>query len=67
MAETKKNAAAYQGFVRTEEAPLLPPPPSETGITGWLWQNVVSSCADFTSVGASIRSLLMAAFTVFVA
>ena len=67
MAETKKNAGAYQGFVRTEEAPLMPPPPSETGITGWLWQNVVSSCADFTSIGASVRSLLMAAFTVFVA
>jgi len=67
MAETKKNAKAYTGFVRTEEAPLMPPPPSETGVTGWLWQNVISSCADFTSVGAGIRSLLMAAFTVFVA
>lgn len=67
MAETNKNAKAYSGFVRTEEAPLMPPPPSETGITGWLWQNVISSCADFSSVGASIRSLFMAAFTVFVA
>ena len=67
MADTKKNAKAYTGFVRTEEAPLMPPPPSETGVTGWLWQNVISSCADFTSVGAGIRSLLMAAFTVFVA
>ena len=56
MAETKKNAGAYQGFVRTEEAPLLPPPPSETGITGWLWQNVVSSCADFT-INRGQRSL----------
>ena len=67
MADTKKNTGAYQGFVRTDEAPLMPPPPSETGITGWLWQNVVSSCADFSSIGAGIRSLLMAAFTVFVA
>lgn len=67
MAETNKNAKVYSGFVRTEEAPLMPPPPSETGITGWLWQNVISSCADFSSVGASIRSLFMAAFTVFVA
>ena len=67
MADTKKNTGSYQGFVRTEEAPLMPPPPSETGVTGWLWQNVVSSCADFSSIGAGIRSLLMAAFTVFVA
>ena len=67
MADTKKNTGAYQGFVRTEEAPLMPPPPSETGVTGWLWQNVLSSCADFSSIGASVRSLLMAAFTVFVA
>ena len=56
----------YTGYVRTEEAPLLPPPPSETGITGWLWHNVISSCADFTSVGAGIRSLIMAGFTLFV-
>ena len=67
MADTKKNAGAYKGFVRTEEAPLMPPPPSETGVTGWLWQNVISSCADFTSIGASVRSLMMAGFTVFVA
>ena len=67
MADTKKNTGSYQGFVRTEDAPLMPPPPSETGVTGWLWQNVVSSCADFSSIGAGIRSLLMAAFTVFVA
>ncbi len=56
----------YTGYVRTEEAPLLPPPPSETGITGWLWHNVISSCADFTSLGASVRSLIMAGFTLFV-
>ena len=67
MAENKKNARAYSGFVRTEDAPLLAPPPSESGITGWLWQNVLSSCADFTSVGAAARSIFMAGFTLFVA
>jgi len=67
MAENRKNSGAYQGFVRTEDAPLMPPPPSQTGVTGWIWQNVLASCADFTSVGAGIRSLIMAAFTVFVA
>ena len=67
MAENRKNSGAYHGFVRTEDAPLMPPPPSQTGVTGWIWQNVLASCADFTSVGAGIRSLIMAAFTVFVA
>ena len=67
MAENRKNARAYSGFVRTEDAPLLAPPPSESGITGWLWQNVLSSCADFTSVGAAARSIFMAGFTLFVA
>jgi len=67
MAENRKNSGAYQGFVRTEDAPLMPPPPSQTGVTGWIWQNVLASCADFTSVGAGIRSLIMAAFTIFVA
>ena len=28
------------GFVRTEIAPVLPPPPSEAGVTGWLYHNI---------------------------
>ena len=32
------------GYVRTEAAPLLPPPPSEVGITGWLYKNIFPAC-----------------------
>ena len=63
----KPSTDGYTGFVRTVDAPELPPPPSETGITGWVWRNILSSCADFTSIGASVRSVLMAVFTVLVA
>lgn len=55
---------AYSGFVRTEEAPLLPPPPSQVGITGWLWNNIFASMANFSSPMAAIQSLLMFLLTV---
>ena len=66
MARSPASARGYTGYVRTEEAPELPPPPSESGITGWIWQNLLSGCADFSSAGAAARSVLMAAFTIFV-
>ena len=50
-------------FVRKEEAPLLPPPATEAGITGWLWQNIFESMADFNSPMAALRSLFMIAFS----
>ena len=59
---TRKNDVA---FVRTEDAALLPPPASQAGITGWLWQNIFASMSDFTSIGATIRSLLVAALSLF--
>lgn len=62
MAQNPKN----KGFVRTEVAPLLPPPASEAGITGWLYHNIFQSMTDFGSVGASVKSLLMAAVTVLI-
>ncbi len=30
-------------FVRTADAPVLPPPPNVIGVNGWLLQNLVSS------------------------
>lgn len=51
-------------YVRTEDAPSLPPPPSEQGVTGWLWQNVFSSMSNFSTIGASIVSILMALLTI---
>ncbi len=50
-------------FVRTEDAPLLPPPATEAGLTGWFWQNIFASMTDFQSIGAGIRSLLMVLFS----
>ncbi len=60
-----KSSMADVAFVRSEDAPLLPPPPSQAGITGWLWQNIFASMSDFSSIGASIRSLMVAALSVF--
>lgn len=50
-------------FIRTEDAPLLPPPATEAGITGWLWQNIFASMAEFHSPMAALRSLFMIVFT----
>lgn len=50
-------------FVRTEDAPVLPAPPTESGITGWLYQNIFVGMSDFSSVGATTRSVLMGLFS----
>lgn len=52
------------GYVRTQAAPLLPPPASQVGWQGWLRQNVLNSISDYSSVGAAISSLLMLFVTV---
>lgn len=54
-------------YVRTEEAPTLPPPSSEIGLRGWLWRNIFESMADYTSIPNGIRSVLMTLMTVFTA
>ena len=51
------------GFVRTEVAPILPPPPSEAGVTGWLYHNIFNSMSDFSSPLAAVKSVLMALLT----
>ena len=55
---------AQAAYVRTEAAPLLPPPPSEVGITGWLYKNIFASMSDFRSIGGAIKSILIAFLTV---
>lgn len=59
-----KKLTSEFAHVRTQDAPILPPPASEAGLTGWLWQNIFYSMANFSSVGAGIRSLLMAILSI---
>ena len=61
MAVSKKQKYA---FVRSEDAPVLPPPASQAGITGWLWQNIFASMADYSSLSSSIISLMVAFLSV---
>ena len=59
------NSKNSDAFVRTEDAPILAPPATEAGITGWLWRNVFASMADYSSLGAGFRSLCVALLSVF--
>ena len=66
MAEKKKAAKQQSSWhCSHNRRPLLPPPATEAGITGWLWHNVFASMADYSSIGAMIRSLSVAALSVF--
>lgn len=56
--------AEYAPYRRTEDAPLRPPPAKEIGVWGWIWRNVVSGMADYSSIPAAIRSLVMLVCTV---
>ena len=53
-------------FVRDEDAPILPAPQSEVGVTGWLYHNIFQSMNDFSSIQSCIKSILAALFTLFV-
>ena len=53
-------------FVRDEDAPILPAPPLEAGVTGWLYHNIFQSMNDFSSIQSCIKSILAALFTLFV-
>ena len=64
MSKTKTDNAI--SFVRTEEAPLLPPPATQAGMIGWLYQNIFASMSDFTSIGAALKSLMVAFLTVVI-
>ncbi len=50
-------------YLRTEEAPTLPPPVVESGIVGWLRKHVLSTMNDFSSPGAAIVSVLYGILT----
>ena len=52
-------------YVRTEDAPILPPPANTTGLYGWARRNFLDSMTDFSDVGSSVRSVLMILLTAF--
>ena len=54
-------------FIRQEDAPILPPPITSAGPAGWLYENIFASMLDYSSLGAAVKSILMAIFTAFVA
>ncbi|AXS40922.1 amino acid ABC transporter permease [Breoghania sp. L-A4] len=51
-------------YVRTDDAPVLPPPPGEIGIRGWLWKYLFSSMSNFSTPATSVISVLMMIATV---
>ena len=57
---------AQAGYVRSEDAPLLPPPPSEVGVTGWLYKNIFASMSDFSSISAALKSAFIAVLTLLI-
>src|SRR5205085_5984440 len=54
--EVMSSTPAAEAFVRTKDAPHLPPPPNMAGIQGWLRQNL------FSSTWQGMASILLAAF-----
>ena len=62
IAEASVNILATP-FVREIEAPLLPAPPSEVGVKGWLYHHIFQSMSDFSSVQSCVKSVLTALFT----
>ena len=59
MADTAKSAQ----YVRTEMLDEQPPPLRQSGVTKWIWDNILASMTDFTSAPAAIGSLVMIILT----
>lgn len=60
MADNNTRDIAY---LRTEDAPILPPPSNKTGLVGWFNKNIFSSMSDFSSFGAAVSSIFYAVLT----
>ncbi len=66
MSDLHSEVSHSLAYVRTEEAPLLSPPASEVGFVGWARQNIFASMSDFSSIRATIGSILMIILTLVV-
>jgi general L-amino acid transport system permease protein len=53
-------------YVRSEMLPQQAPPSGEVGPRKWIWDNLLSSMANFRTPGNAFGSLLMIALTAFV-
>jgi general L-amino acid transport system permease protein len=53
-------APVSDAFVRTEDAPQLPPPPNMVGVQGWLIQNL------FSSIWNALATVVFGAFLIWV-
>jgi general L-amino acid transport system permease protein len=50
-------------YLRTEDAPVLPPPVTDRGLIGWLRKHIWSTMNDFSSPGAAVGSIFYALLT----
>lgn len=51
-------------YVREDEAPVKTPPASQVGWRKWMWDNMLSSMANYNSIGGAISSILITILTV---
>jgi len=59
MASETKNIS----YVRSEMLDQAPPPVRQSGVIKWIWENILESMTDFSSVAGTIRSVLMIILT----
>jgi general L-amino acid transport system permease protein len=50
-------------FVRSEMLEEAPPPTMQSGAMKWIWENILESMTDFSSVLGAVRSVLMIILT----
>ena len=50
-------------YVRTEMLDEQAPPMRQSGVTKWIWDNILESMTDFSSIPAAIGSALMIVLT----
>ncbi len=59
MASETKNIA----YVRSEMLDQAAPPVRQSGVMKWIWENILESMTDFSTIAGTIRSVLMIILT----
>ena len=52
-------------YLRTEDAPILPPPATDSGLIGWFRKNILSTMNNFSTPGETFKSLFVAVMSLF--